>query len=73
MAQLLHQTFTLPVLLNEGEQVPTCTQTKAINNLAVVECSRGMVHKYYGGRTNAALVLPPYPPHEIVLHLVLYT
>ena len=26
VAQLLHQTFTLPVLLNEGEQVPTHKQ-----------------------------------------------
>ena len=49
------------------------TQTKAINNLAVTECSRDMVHKYYGGRTNtAALVLPPYPPQSqyyISIHL----
>ena len=57
---------------SEWRRTGTYTQTKAINNSAVVECSRDMVHKYYGGRTNAVLVLPPYPPHEIVL-LFLYT
>ena len=30
MAQLLHQTFTLPVFLNEGEQVPTHKQSPSI-------------------------------------------
>ena len=42
MAQLLHQTFTLPVLLNEGEQVPTCTHK------GHQQFSRGRVQQRHG-------------------------